>query len=237
MNRGGGRRVDKALDSPYTSKGCIMRSSLLSCLFLFFLNQVRLHSPHTAGAVNVFVWTRVFGSVVSHSRGYFGLKWVEFRWCISWLKYIHFTHGVMCLSPTNDVLHDVSSIFCYCLIFKTCSIIVLILFFLYQSELTSMYSRKWRTVVSSDFPCLNAVLPSEPLLLVLCPHCHKHTHTLSLYTAAWLTGLLCLHAYAWSRHILNYFLSFMNLSLPLQYQPCLNTHDLAPLVILARAHQ
>lgn len=40
----------EALDSPHTSKGCIMRSSLMS---LFFLNQVRLHSLLTAGAANV----------------------------------------------------------------------------------------------------------------------------------------------------------------------------------------
>lgn len=33
MNRGGGRRVVEALDSPHTSKGCIMRSSLMSLFF------------------------------------------------------------------------------------------------------------------------------------------------------------------------------------------------------------
>lgn len=56
MYRGSGRRVDTALDSPHAFKGCIMRSSPFPCLFIsFFLfrNQVRLHSPHTAGAVNV----------------------------------------------------------------------------------------------------------------------------------------------------------------------------------------
>lgn len=77
MNRGGGRGVFEALDSPRTSKGCIMRSSLMS----LFLNQVRLLSLLTAGAANVFVrqnvcfcclplkglfWTSVGGVQVVH---------------------------------------------------------------------------------------------------------------------------------------------------------------------------
>lgn len=62
-------------------------------------------------------------------------------------------------------------------------------------------------------------------------------HTAAHYTGPWLTVLLCLHVPAWSRHILNYVLPFMNLPLPLHHQPCLNTHYLALLAILVRAPQ
>lgn len=84
MNRGGGRRVVKVLDSPHTSKGCIMRSSPWSP---HPPSRVTLHSLLTTGAANVSVRQNVFASVVSHSRGYFGLQYVEFRWCIFWLQH------------------------------------------------------------------------------------------------------------------------------------------------------
>lgn len=82
MSRGGGRRVVKALDSPRTSKGCIMRTALISLFFYF--PEVTLNSLRTAGAANV---RQNVCSVVSHSRGYFGPVWVEFRWCILRLKH------------------------------------------------------------------------------------------------------------------------------------------------------
>lgn len=89
MNRGGGSRVVEALDSPQTSKGCIMRSSLISPslhFFFFFpsflLKRGRLHTAYSLQVLQMCLCDRMFASVVSHSRGYFGLWWVEFRWCI-----------------------------------------------------------------------------------------------------------------------------------------------------------
>lgn len=92
MSRGSGRRVVKALDSPQTSKGCIMRSSLIS-FFFFFWTSWTARPTHCRCSECVCVNCRMFGSAVSHSRGYFGLQWVEFRWCILWLKHKPFTHN------------------------------------------------------------------------------------------------------------------------------------------------
>lgn len=171
MNRGGGRRVDKALDSPRTSKGCIMRSSPLSCLFpfLFFSEPSQTaHPTHCRCCKCVCVNDRVLGSFVSHSRGYFGLQWVEFRWCILWLKHIPSTHNI--LSPTGDVCCMMSPVqFCYCLpfVFRTNP----------PKCVLSMIFEIGKCVFSSDFPCLNTALPSEPLLF---PQLHPRTHTRAL---------------------------------------------------------
>lgn len=63
-----------------------MRAShLFIYLFIYvFSPEVTLHSLLTAGAANV---RQNVCSVVSHSRGYSGPAWVEFRWCISRLKH------------------------------------------------------------------------------------------------------------------------------------------------------
>lgn len=146
---------------------------------------------HTAGAVNVCVNE----SVISHSRGYFEIQWVEFRWYILRLKLEQ-----MWYTPTNECCNLSLSI-------------ISVWVFWCKTHDEKYYFWSWSMVKSDKFKETNITRVCCDVFFVWafvpppCVHAASHKHN----TVSWLTGLLCLHAHGRSRHILNYFLSFMNL--------------------------
>lgn len=133
------------------------------------------------------------------------------------------------------VLHDVSS-----------PVLLLPFCVSYQSPKTGKkISTHLKTCPINDFWNWKMVIlvltflvwtPPFPLSLCYfhsCTHARTHAHTRATLVHDWL---LCLHARAWSRRILNIFFYRLWICHCIT-SPVLNTQDLALLVFLARAQQ